>query len=365
MGKMKKKIHGPSLYYASDKNILDALNQHRVNMQTIRDLFLDRRILVSKESDKDDLAYYFSRLTHDYYDHNKISARLGVAARREKVTSLEVTSQITSADILNAVEKLKADVSDRGDVVIVDRKGDDFHIIVQYTDIDYTKMEFRQVQKLDGTVQFVKSGGSYIVRNTQNRYINDVRETLLARVAETTKAPVVRNVISLFDVVEPATRSEFFHKLITGLEGMPKTDVTDVFVYKRKNDDDSPTDESTDGDGAGNDDAHIERVALKGKGVNQSKELHSLLEPENEFYIVKIVWVVRESMGDGHAYEIEAQFASPSDCTDFSYLIRGVYACEDGLLSSKKRTAYKTEVERVSRLVEQAAKQAMNEVKGA
>lgn len=106
---MKKKPHGPSLYYASDKNILDALNQHRVNMQTIRELFLDRRILVSKDTDKDDLAYYFSRLTHDYYDHNKIAARLGVASRREKVTSLEVTSAFGPTEILKAIEKLKAE----------------------------------------------------------------------------------------------------------------------------------------------------------------------------------------------------------------------------------------------------------------
>lgn len=43
MAGMKKRAHGPSLYYASDKNVFDALNQHKVDTPTVVKLF-QRRI---------------------------------------------------------------------------------------------------------------------------------------------------------------------------------------------------------------------------------------------------------------------------------------------------------------------------------
>jgi len=54
---MKKKIKfGASLYYASDKNIFDALTRSRVNAETMQDLFLRRNIIVSTKTDREDLA---------------------------------------------------------------------------------------------------------------------------------------------------------------------------------------------------------------------------------------------------------------------------------------------------------------------
>jgi hypothetical protein len=63
---MKKRAYGPSLYYATDKNIFDALNQHKVDAATVAKLFHRRNIVVSKKTLREDLAQYFSRLTHDY-----------------------------------------------------------------------------------------------------------------------------------------------------------------------------------------------------------------------------------------------------------------------------------------------------------
>jgi hypothetical protein len=46
---MKRK-HGPSLYYATDKNVFDALNQHKVDMPTVLKLFERRNIVVSSKT---------------------------------------------------------------------------------------------------------------------------------------------------------------------------------------------------------------------------------------------------------------------------------------------------------------------------
>ena len=70
---MKKHLHGPSRYFATDKNIFDALNQHKVDIPTIMELFGRRNIIVGKKTPREALANYFARLPHDYYDHKDIS----------------------------------------------------------------------------------------------------------------------------------------------------------------------------------------------------------------------------------------------------------------------------------------------------
>ena len=73
---MKKRKFGPALYFASDKNVFDALVQkHKVDAQTLTTLFRNRNTIVSKATDREVLADYFSRLTHDYYDHKLISEK--------------------------------------------------------------------------------------------------------------------------------------------------------------------------------------------------------------------------------------------------------------------------------------------------
>ena len=90
---MTKRAHGPSLYYASDKNIFDALNQHKVDIPTIMGLFERRNIIISPKTPRDELAKYFARQIHDYHDHRDIAARLGIAPRRERITSMDVRAQ--------------------------------------------------------------------------------------------------------------------------------------------------------------------------------------------------------------------------------------------------------------------------------
>ena len=76
-------------------------------------------------------------------------------------------------------------------------------ISVQYSTVDYKRSEFSQVQIRDGTVEFIKSPDGYIVRNTQNEYLNDVRETLLGKIEKVVETPLTKTVVSLFDVPSP------------------------------------------------------------------------------------------------------------------------------------------------------------------
>lgn len=343
---MKKHSQGPSLYYASDKNLFDALNEHKVDTPTIMALFQRRNILVCKKTPREDLARYFSRLTHDYYDHKSIAERLGISPRRERITSMDVKGISDMAELQAAVEQLKQELEKNGDVVQVSRDGDSLSMHVQYTTIDYKLNEFSQVQIRDGTIEFEKSPDGYIVRNTQNEYLGNVRDSLLGNIEKTSEEPLVKSVVSLFDVPSPKLRSKFFHELVTTLAGYTLRDVTDVYVYKSK-----PELDDDDDQGENDTDTHIERVLLRGNGVTRSELLNELLDEEN-YYITKIGWTAAETFGSGHVYDIEAVFEQPQHCTGFSFILSGVFPREDGVLSTKKRSPTKFEIDTISRVIE-------------
>lgn len=354
---MKKRLHGPSLYYATDKNVFDALNQHKVDTRTVMKLFQRRNIIVSVKTPRENLAKYFSTLTHDYYDHKDIAARLGVAPRRERITSMDVMGVGEKEDLQVAVEQLKEELEAAGDVVHVTREGDNLNMQVQYSTVNYKLNEFSQVQVRDGTIEFVKSSEGYIVRNTQNDYISNVRESLLGKIEKTVDAPLTKVTVSLFDITSHKLRSKFFHKLVTKLPGYSLSDVTSVYVYKAKPDNDS-SDDSTSSDL----DTHVERVFLRGNGVTRSQLLNELLD-EEDYYIIKIGWTTKEIMGAGNAYDIEAVFADPQDCTGFSFILSGVYTFEDGKISSHRCTPTKNEINTISQVVELKSRELVAELR--
>lgn len=352
MGGMKKRTHGPSLYYASDKNVFDALNQHKVDTPTVVRLFQRRNVVVSKKTPREDLAKYFSTLTHDYYDHKEIAARLGVAARRERTTSMDVSGVGDIDELQGVVEQVKKEMEGSGDTVQVTREGNNLSIRIQYSEIDYKRSEFSQVQVRDGTIEFVKSPTGYVVRNTENDYLNGVRETLLAKVESATSSPLTKVVVALFDIPSAKLRSKFFHELASSLPGFGRRDVTDVYVFKAKPDPDGEAGESEDAEGS---ETHVERVFLRGSGVSRSEILNELLD-EDDYYIVKMGWTATEIMGDGHVYDIEAGFSDSKDCTGFSFILSGVFPVEEGKVSTRRRPPSKGEIDAVSRVIESKAR---------
>ena len=351
---MKKPHQGPSIYYASDKNVYDALNQSRVDGDTIQSLFARRNIVCSKKTPREELSRFFSRLTHDSLDHAEISRRLGVVARRESVTSIDLLGIIKKDDLIRTVDKVKAELQRDGDVVRITEDGNGLMMSVQYSMIDYKRSEFSQVQHKDGDLEFIRVAEGYVVRSTQSEYVNKIRDAAIIQLQKEVAAPIEKISINLSLINSSSHRSQFFYDLMSELDGYVRRDVTDVYVYKPK-----PT-KSKASLGYDDDqdvDPHIEKVLMRGNGVTQSKLLNDLIRVQ-KYYISRVEWISTEVLGKGYGFEIEAMFSDPADCSGFSYLLRGVYELDDdGKLSKRRRPPTKSEIDTVSRVIEKKAKE--------
>ncbi len=358
---MKRGNHGPSLYYASDKNVFDALNQHKVDIPTIMKLLERRNIVVSKKTPRESLATYFSRQIHDYQDHKDIAGRLGIAPRRERITSMDVNGEVTKDHLDVAVKQLKEDLESHGEVVQIHKENGKISLTVQYSTVDYKVSEFAQRQERDGTIELLETEDGFTVRNTHNEFVNDVTQSLIKKLEVAADAKLQKVTISLFGVPSARLRSKFFHELASSLPGYTRTDVTSVYVFKAKQDALESDDSDEDDDEDVETETYVERVALRGNGVTRSDIFNDLLE-EDDYYITKIAWEARETAGAGHAYAIEAMFANPKDCAGFSFILSGVYPCEDGRLSNRRRAPFKHEIEEISSVVEARARELVKQL---
>jgi len=347
---------GPSLYFASDKVIFDSLNQHQVSTEQIRKLLNDRGIIVSADTSKDELAKYASRLTTDYFDHQMIAHELGRVAKRERITYSEIKQAVNREQIIAALTVLEQKLEEQGCNADVQETPGRILARIDYELIDYTKTEFRQVQPCDAIIEFAFDAGvgNFVVRSTQNNFTDGAVDVVFAELARAIGAPVDRVRIGLQDRVDHRLRTQFFEKLMRGIHGHDFLTVTDAYCFKPKT---RAAIESDDSERDLEDQPYVERVSLRGQGVNRSIVFDDL--SNDSYFIVKVVWRVRPTGQIDHdIYELEAQFSSPATCTDFSYQAKSVIAVENGRVTERKRTPLREEQDSLNRGIEDAAKEA-------
>jgi hypothetical protein len=378
---MKRPLYGPSIYYATDKNVFDALNQHKVTKSAIQLMFLRRNIIVSRKAPRVDLASYFALLSHDYVDHQDIANRLGIVARRERTTSMTVNGIRERQEVLDAIEDVKKALEESGDTVNISKYESRVVMTIQYSTVDYRRSEFTQTQHHKGRIEFLGTGPLYTLRSTDSDHVIKVREEILERLSKASQDGIQRSYISLQLYPSPEDRSQFFNDLINELDGFTLYDVKEAFAYKARPDrlieepdededilvydEDEADAQETGGARDSSDDeqlgSHVEHVNLKGFGVTRSNFLLDALD--DDYYLVRIRWEAKRSLGLGQVYIIDALFDDPKHCDHFSFILRGTFPFENGRLSSRQAAPSSDDIDEISRAIEKTAQRLLTQLK--
>jgi hypothetical protein len=353
-----------NLMFASDNAVRDALIKRKLTNADLKNLFISRGILVSKETNREDLSIYFSRLNHDYYDHQAIAKVMGVISGKEKSSVTYINNTFSKDKIESALNEVRDDQKNEGDTRKVSIGDNKSELRVDYKEIDYGKSEFSQVRNKDAIISILETDEGISIRWPSNEYVRKIKEKLLDSLSQ--KCEETENIqieeIEISSIIDPKLRTQFFSRLVQLVDGYQLEDVTDVFVY-------NPKEPQTDMDDDGiqdNEDAnlgiHITKASLSGEGVLISKELKSLYD--KGFYISKIIWTAKTKDVDSNRYKFEAQFSNPVECKAFSYMVRGKYKYIRPKQYNKNRNNVDIiEEQRFSKLIEKAAKNALTEIR--
>lgn len=351
-----------ALMFASDNVVRDALTkQRKLTNGDLKSLFISRGILVSKETSREDLAVYFSRLSHDYYDHQAIAKVMGIISRREKASVTYVHNKFSKDDIEAALLEVRDDQQKDGDQRKVTSGAKVYELRVDYQQIDYGKSEFSQIVNKDAVISISETDEGLSIRWPLNDYVGNIKERFLDILSN--KCGDAENLrveeIELSSILDPELRTKFFLRLINLIDGYQLYDVSDVYVFNAKDTNNENDDQDNEDSHLG---THITKASLSGEGVLNSRELKSLYD--KGFYISKVIWTAKINKYDSNIYNFEAQFYEPKECKSFSYLVRGFYKYQSNNNYNKTLTCVSTSEETAFlKLIERAAKKALNEIR--
>ncbi|MFC3282636.1 hypothetical protein [Litchfieldella rifensis] len=353
---------GPSIYIPSDKNIFDALQHKKIRHSEVQRFLRNRGIIVSSDLEKIDLSKFIARLTFDYGDYVHITKLLENPNRKEKTTRTTVKATSNNEQLVEACQKITKSTGGDESYKVV-KKEDSTILVVTYTETDFTKTELRQKTLKKCEIELHADGDEVTVRMPATKKGKELSERIKSSLSNILGEELEEEVISLESIAMPEARSLFFDELIKSIPGYELEDVSSVDVYHEiDNLDDEQDDSDEDNESSTNFAGFIRKAALAGGGVLESAEFNQL--HSRGFFISKIIWTVVDTLPGGDKVELEAQFGQPSSCSDFKYLVRGVYNYNDRakIHNTTKRTPSRVETGTFNKKLEKAAKIAFDKV---
>ncbi|MDG2942884.1 hypothetical protein [Exercitatus varius] len=311
-----------SLGYANDRSVYNALNQSKLTSKKIQELFLRKGILCSSDTDRDALSSYFSRLTHDFFDHKFIANSIGVIPRREKITSTEIIAKdnnsLSHSDIKTILKDVEAKLNFEGCIVKYKTSNNEQELEITYTEIDYSRTDFQQMITRTGKISVDSEKEVIHIRSTQAKFINEVKENLVLQLISLDKNNLKKNVINLSTFDIPDMRTQFFLETIRNIDEYELEEISQVGLYKNKNlfGGDVDIEENEEATIGNINDAH-----LKGNAVHLTPELKLL--SEKGFYYVKVISTLKGKK-DNLLYTVDIEFKDKENCEEFSYIVKHI-----------------------------------------
>ncbi len=354
-----------SIYFANDKSIFDALQSKSVTSKILEDFLSKKGIFLSSLDAKKDIVFYISRIIFDYYDYIFITEILEKSNQREKMTNCSFSEGIEQIDVTSACQNFQASEHSFDEIKVV-KDGDKVFVEVKDTEVDFSKTELKQKSKKTYKFEFQVTDSSIDVRYSSNEKSQEILEQIFNTISDLKGEIIEPQKISLQSITSSKYRNQFFINLINSLPNHRLRNVTKIDIKHNSNDLDTPlefegNESYLDGESDEIPPGFIDKVSLMGIGVLESSEFIQL--NEKGFFISKINWTaIDQSNSEGDMFEFEAEFGNPASCTNFEYIVKGVYRFNGETHGKTRKTLSADESNKKLKLVEEAAKNVYEEI---
>lgn len=308
-----------SIYYNTDKNVHDALQNQKFGKKVLTDQLKDRGIFVSHQDEKEELIEYCSPIFTDYHNQNFIHEILDDTKPRTNYQSRAIKADIDVSKIRELCQQIVSESEAKGESTKVHYSPDSNIITIQssYTEPDYSKSVMSQNLTRTSNIRIEKTSEGLKVRGHSDEKSVNMSKDLISLIRQDDNDRTVDEIlISLEAITEPIARSEFFHLLISNVDGYKIDDVKSVDVNHPKNLDSTDEDEEEII-------GFIKRAVLNGGSVLNSPEFKSL--DDAGFYVTKVKWSATSEELNGDKVDFSAEFKSTDTCADFNYSVLRIY----------------------------------------
>ena len=177
-----------SIYYASDKDLFDALSSKRkfFTESILHEICNKRGIFLSRDDERSSLIDYISVLPHSVYDLEYIRQHLQANVRTERNASTKIVGDalenIKLAEILTDFKDSRSSVYNE-QYNIIQSSNETITIDIDYEEIDYGNTRLRQKQKKSARMEINKDSDREIsIRHNANERMDDITKNLLKHI---------------------------------------------------------------------------------------------------------------------------------------------------------------------------------------
>ena len=350
-------MNNMNIYFATDKNIYDALHHKRITIARLREILLRKGIIVAQDLTKEELIEEVCKRPQGYSDLDSIKELVQTYDKRESITSVKLQASSSQTELKTAAELVKRKLATgSGETVKITAKKDgSLAIEVNYQEVDLSRTALRQIDNRNIKIDLTVNNDNVDIRMPQNQKAKDVITLLQKELSKIKSVDVEKFEISLEAIPTPALRSQFFQEVMGGLSGYEIDDVTNVELNRSTSKGDDEEEEEIET-------GFVKKAVLKGDSVNSSAiftQLHN-----KGYYIGRIAWSAKPKNGIGDRILVEAFFKDSENCSDFSYQIKGINNQKGSGYNVTIRAANEVEKKKISLLIEQSAADAYNIVTG-
>lgn len=292
-----------------------------------------RGVFLSKHIDEEGLARFYSKLGFSWNQFKDLSVYLDSDEAGEKKASLKISETVDKEIIINAIEELQA-ARKTEESYRVTNKSESISLNANYIKKNFSKSKSLQRENRSFGMEITtKDGYIEIEYDLEDRCVRIANE-LYKKIQSKAKRDLQQIEIVFLGANRGELQTDFFLKLLSGIDGLSRLSVCDVRVNltTSKNSDA----EDTEDDNTEKLKGLVQSAALKGEDVTSSKMFQQLLK--DGYYISGITWYVKEVGGDKRKLVLEAGFREIGGQYKFYADGKKIYGTDaDGLESDAKR----------------------------
>lgn len=342
-----------------DKDIYTTLQSSNINNAVLEELFLNHYTLTSNRGDREKRALKFSRSTLSYNDYITIKAIFDKEKRRKETTKgilLGTNLDLSSIrDFLEQEKPALKELNHTSDFKIIPA-GRKISIKVDYIVYDFSKNLFNGQDHLSTEIILSFDNKSQVfIESTNDKIVDRWQRKIVEIIQKNSDKDAYQEIeISLFGIHDQEKKLKFYSDLIENISGFSYETVVDVYVSRKKEDDNSVDDqEDTPAEDINR---YIKKASFKGSKLLDSQTVLELLS--KHYHIYRIVWQSTNTEKMNEIYQFEVRFNNPEDCTDFAYSIHGKFV--DGI--SKITNVSFEDTKAITSRIFQKARELMDEL---
>jgi hypothetical protein len=320
------------IYYASDKDIFDALASKRkfFSVSVLTELCNDRGIFVSKDDEREQLIDYISTLPHSVQDLQYILDHVQANSRAERKTSTKLIGEkIKDSNLTEAIDELRdcrsTKYNERYETVTTSENK--VVVDIDYQDIDFGATRLKQKQEKTARIEIQKNeDGSVLIRHSANERVDSITQELVKSIRTTIKdekkeSDFQQKIVDLNEIKDAELRTRFFTDLIKALNGLTLEEVSSISVASFNSDDDEDEVDELKQEVLGK----LQSAILKGENLLETPEYKNFRS--NGFYISGIRWKSRTAKGDKIVFV--CSFEDADKCIGLEYDVKGKFEFKD------------------------------------